>query len=112
MVMRNQGASRQERIFTPALIRNNREGAPSLEVAVDHLPRGLEMTVFDDLEAAFFDSCVATQASIIKTLALLRVFDNYPEQRIQDFINRTNSDTQAMFILDQIRRLEKLNVAI
>jgi hypothetical protein len=49
MVTRNQGTSRQERISTPALIRNNREGAPSLEVAVDHLPQGLEMTVFDEL---------------------------------------------------------------
>ena len=61
------------------------------------------------LEAAFFDSCVATQASVIKALTLLRVFDNYPKQRINDFIIRANSDTQAHYISEAISCLKKVN---
>ena len=40
---------REERVFVPMLVRQNREGVASLEIAVDHLPQDLSLTVFDEL---------------------------------------------------------------
>lgn len=61
------------------------------------------------LEDAFIDSCVATQACVIKAMALIRAFDDYSAQRIDSFINRAQMDSQAFFISDAIDRLMVLN---
>jgi hypothetical protein len=40
MTTGNEGTKRQEKEFYPKLIKDNKESVPSLEIAVDHLPKG------------------------------------------------------------------------
>lgn len=39
MATENKGEKRQAREFYPTLVKDNKEGVPSLEIAVDHLPK-------------------------------------------------------------------------
>ena len=49
MTTKNQGKKRQEKVFSPAVARENKAGAASLEIAVDHLPSGIELRFMDEL---------------------------------------------------------------
>ena len=60
------------------------------------------------LEDAFFDSCVATQSYVVKSIALMVIFDNYPRDRVEQFIKRASSENQAYFIHDALIKLSKL----
>jgi len=64
---------------------------------------------FDQLQSAFFDSCVATQAAIIKALALIKIFDDCPPHIIQGFIDKASGESQAPYISDAIRRLQEVS---
>lgn len=44
-----EGKKRQEREFYPALIKDNSESVPSLEIAVDHLPKEFAGRPLDEL---------------------------------------------------------------
>lgn len=49
MTAGNEGKKRQEREFYPVLVKDNRESVPSLEIAVDHLPKKFAGRSLDEL---------------------------------------------------------------
>jgi|SRR5690554_2741105 len=99
------------------------EGAPYtqmmriLEFAAEyHIIKGSESSpcswldiphehAIDKLEDAFFDSCVATQSCVVKAIALIYLFDGYPEERVNGFLKRANAQSQAPFIKDALDKL-------
>lgn len=61
------------------------------------------------LEDALFDSCVATQVSIIKAITLLRIYDNYPATRVQQFIERAQNAGLSLFVQRKLAQLAQVN---
>jgi len=45
------------------------------------------------LKNAFHDSCQSTKAAVIKALVLMKIFDNYNEVDLKNYLNSLNQDS-------------------